>query len=214
MIHAVVPVKRLEASKSRMLPNLSAQDRDSLSLAMLEDIVVALIAAERVDRVAVVTPDAMVAETAQRAGAEAILHLADGLNTSLDAACSALAPGPDDGLLVILGDVAGALPADIDALCAAIASAPSPAIALAASRDGGTAALLRRPHNAIPALFGRESAKLHREAAASAGVPCAEPKLTSLSIDLDDAGDLERFLALRIGGARTRALLERLGWDG
>jgi 2-phospho-L-lactate guanylyltransferase len=214
MIHAVVPVKRLEASKSRMLPNLSTSDRDSLSLAMLEDVVVALTRAERVDRVAVVTPDAMVAETAKRAGAEAILHLEDGLNTSLDAACRELAPGPGDGFLVILGDVVGALPEEIDALCAAIEAAPSPAIAIAVSRDGGTAALLRRPHDAIPALFGRDSAKRHREAAAEAGVTCVEPQLTSLSIDLDDAGDLERFLALRSGGTRTRALLERLGWDG
>lgn len=214
MIHAVVPVKRLKASKSRMLPNLSTRDRDALSLAMLEDVIAALTEAARVDRVAVVTPDDMVAQTAKRAGAKPILFLEDGLNRALDAAATALAPTDDDALLVILGDVAGALPSDIDTLCAAIEEVDAPAIALAPARDGGTSALLRRPHNAIAARFGSASGQRHRDAAASGNVTCREVELASLAIDLDDAADLERFLALRAGGARTRALLEGLGWDG
>ncbi|MEE3332492.1 MAG: 2-phospho-L-lactate guanylyltransferase [Myxococcota bacterium] len=214
MIHAVVPVKRLEASKSRMLPNLSSQDRDALSLAMLEDVVAALTAAKRVDRIAVVTPDSSVAKIAENAGAKAILFLEEGLNKALDAAAAELAPAPGDGLLVILGDVAGALATDIDTLCEALDDIAAPGIALAPARDGGSAALLRRPHDAIAAQFGHDSGRIHRDAAVEAGVTCCELELASLSIDLDDADDLERFLSLRAGGTRTRALLESLGWDG
>lgn len=214
MIHAVVPVKRLEASKSRMLPNLSSQDRDALSLAMLEDVVAALTEARRIDRIAVVTPDSSVAKIAKHAGAEAILFLEEGLNEALDAAATELAPAAGDGLLVILGDVAGALATDIDALCAALDDVAAPGIALAPARDGGSAALLRRPHDAIAAQFGRDSGRVHREAAAAAGVTYRELELASLEIDLDDADDLERFLSLRAGGSHTRTLLERLGWDG
>ena len=92
-------------------------------------------------------------------------------------------------------------------------------VQLAPSADGGTAALLRRPADAIAPHFGADSAKRHREAADRAGVGYHEVALRSLAIDLDAAADIAPFLA-RVretgeggGGARTRALLETLEWS-
>jgi 2-phospho-L-lactate guanylyltransferase len=213
MIAALVPVKRLAASKSRLLPRLAREQHEALSLAMLRDVLDALAGAERVQRIAVVTPDDEVARTAREAGAEPVRFREPGLNAALDAGAAALALGPEDGLLVVLGDVAGALAADIDALCASLDDCRGKAAALAPSSDGGTAALLRRPPDALPSRFGADSAKHHREAAEAAGAIYRELPLASLVVDLDTAEDVRRFLATPGGGRRTRALLGELDWD-
>jgi len=214
MTLAVVPVKRLAAGKSRLAPQIARADLEALSLAMLLDILAALEQTPSVSRRAVVTPDAEVAEAAEAAGAIAVLRPDDpGLNESIDAASHELIEAPGEALLVVLGDVAGARAAELESLFEALAGEPGPAIALAPSRDGGTSALLRAPHDAIPSLFGPESAKRHREAAARASVPCKELQLPSLAVDLDLAEDVDRFLASESAhGARTRAVLQRVGW--
>ena len=212
MIAALVPVKQLSTGKSRLLPALASEQREALSLAMLRDVLDALAKAMRVDRIAVVTPDDDVARATVAMGAEAVLHRQPGLNSSLEAGAAALELGSDDALLVVLGDVAGALPEDLDALCRALDNRAGPAAALAPASDGGSAALLRRPPDAMPPRFGVDSAKRHREAAGAAGVEFFEVPLASLATDLDSAEDIQRFLASASGGAHTRAVLEALDW--
>ena len=214
MSAALVPVKRLSDGKSRLLPELGADARETLCLAMLGDLLEALGASERVSRVAVVTPDDDVAELARGAGAVSLRFERPGLNPALDHGAAALALGTDEALLVVLGDVAGARAEDIDALYGELDSLGGRGVVLAASSDGGSAALLRSPHDAIPTRFGRASAKAHRDEAEGRGVPFCECVLESLALDLDDADDVERFLATAsAGGARTRALLHSLGWQ-
>jgi 2-phospho-L-lactate guanylyltransferase len=207
MIGAVVPVKSLAASKSRLIPHLGSRAAHRLSIAMLEDVLEALRGVPRLERVAVVTPDADVGAAARAAGAEALLRPDPGLNPAIESAGAELAPGPEDGLLVVLGDVAGARSEEIGTLLGAL---PGRGVALAPSNDGGTSALLRVPRDVIPAGFGPGSARVHRDLAASAGVPYVELALPSLAIDLDDREDLQAFLAGAGGGARTRALLRDL----
>ena len=212
MIDALVPVKRLAAAKSRLLPGPDRAAAGRLTLAMLDDLLSALADATRVGRVAVVTPDHEVARHAEAGGALALLRPDPGLNPSLDEGAAKLAHPEQDGLLVVLGDVAGATPGDLDAVCAALAEGPRPGAVLVPSRDGGTAALARAPHDALPARFGAESAARHREAAREAGVPLRELALPSLAIDLDEPDDVRAFLATDAGGARTRVVLAELGW--
>lgn len=223
MTVAIVPVKHLAHGKSRLAATLGRDGAERLALAMLEDVVAALRAVRGIDLVAVVTPDATVAEAAERCGARVVRELerdenaeraagiAPGesrLNEAIDRAARELGA---DATVVVLGDVAGAEGADVRVLLDALDALPAPAAALAASRDGGSAALARRPHAAIPSRFGRGSASAHRDAAREAGVAWAECALPSLSLDLDDEHDLHAFLATPTGGARTRAVLRALG---
>ncbi len=221
MSTALVPVKSLAAAKSRLLPELARDQLETLSLTMLRDVVEALQAAPSVDRVAVVTPDRLVATSAESLGAEPLLLADPGLNPSIEAAVQSLSPASDEPLLVVLGDVAGAIPEDIEALFEALrtrageppAAAPGPrAVILAPSSDGGTSALLRQPHDAIPPHFGPASAKAHRQAATRAGVAYTEVPMPSLAIDLDHPEDVELFLQTQVGGRHTRALLRHMRW--
>ena len=209
MTIALIPVKKLEESKSRLLPELADASRQALTLAMLEDLIEALQGAGCIDRIAVTTPDPQVASRARAAGAEVLLRPEPGLNAALGDAAERICPSKAEALLIVLGDVAGALPADFRRLVALAGDAKT-GVWLAPSADGGTSALLLRPARAIPFRFGPASAAGHREAALEARVDYHEVVLASLAIDLDQPEDLTAFLATSGGGARTRALLEPL----
>jgi 2-phospho-L-lactate guanylyltransferase len=206
---ALVPVKRLAAGKSRLAAALGRETTEALTLAMLGDVIDAIHASQRADRVVVVTPDPDVGEAARALRAEARVADDPGLNAALDAAAGALAD-PAGALLVVLGDVAGATGADLARLFEALEREPGPAAVLAPARDGGTAALLRRPPAAIPACFGEGSAKAHRAAAERGGVRFLELPLPSLAIDLDRSDDARALLASDAPAPRTRALLARV----
>lgn len=212
---ALVPVKALAAGKSRLAAALDRAQVEALTLAMLQDVLEAMGGVSRIDRCVVVTPDAGVAAAAQAVGAEALLRDDPGLNAALDRAARELGERGLEALLVVLGDVAGARSEDLARLFAALDELGGRGVVLAPSRDGGTAALLRAPHDAIPSLFGPESAAAHRRAAARAGVPFRELPLASLAVDVDDLDDARALLAARLGAKRTRALLAgiRAGGD-
>lgn len=208
---ALVPVKRLAAGKTRLAGALDRDALEGLMRAMLGDVVAALRDVPRVDAVFVVTPDADVAEAAADAGAEPLLRQDPGLNPSIDAAAAEIAGRGAETLLVLLGDVAGARPEELARLYEALDAQGGRGAVMAPAADGGTAALLRAPVDAMPGRFGPQSATSHRKAAAEAGVPLGELALPSLALDLDRPEDLR---ALAEGDAflapRTRALLARL----
>ncbi len=207
MIPAVVPVATLRGTKSRLRPHLGDDATARLTLAMLGDVLEALIAVPDLSPVAVVTPDADVARAARAQGALALHRPDAGLNPAVEGAVRELATDPARGALVMLGDVPGARPEEIAQLLRALDGCAGPGVALAPAGDGGTAALLRVPTDAIPARFGLESAKAHREAAAQAGVVFREVRLASMALDIDEIEDLEAFERLAAGGTRTRAVL-------
>lgn len=211
MTAAIVPIKHLAAGKSRLAKALGRDGAERLALAMLTDVVAALRAVRGLAAIGVVTPDPAVAKAAERAGARALLGDDAGLNEAIDRAARDLGDAARDGTLVVLGDVAGARAADLEAMLLELARAGAPAAVLAPARDGGTAALARNPHGAIPSRFGANSADAHREAARAARVPIFEPALPSLAIDLDDEAALQAFLATPDGGDATRATLQALG---
>ena len=211
MTAAIVPVKHLAAGKSRLAKALGRDGAERLALAMLEDVVAALRGVRGLDAIGVVTPDPAVAKAAEHAGARALLGADPGLNEAIDRAARDLGESARNGTLVVLGDVAGARAADLEAMLVALARAEAPCVVLAPARDGGTAALARKPHGAIPSRFGADSANAHRESARAAGIPLVELQLASLAIDLDDEDALRAFLATPDGGECTRVALHALG---
>lgn len=211
---AIIPIKHLSRGKTRLSSRLERSQLELLSLAMLKDIVEALQQTPSIDRIAVVTPDESVAACARTAGAIALLRTDPGLNESIDAATRELAAA-GESTLVILGDVAGALPEELERMYQQLdPKAMQAQVVLAASRDGGTAALLRTPHAVIPSLFGPQSARAHRERAEQLEVPYRELSLPSLWIDLDRPEDVDDFLAQTGdgGGKETRDVFKALGW--
>ena len=206
---ALIPVKKLAESKSRLLSRLPDETRHALTLAMLEDLIDALKATPGIDRIAVTTPDETVATVARGAGAEALMRFEPGLNAALEDGIERLCGASEarGDILIVLGDVAGAMPEDFAELLRRADESSAPGVWLAPSADGGSSALLQHPAGVLPCRFGRDSAKRHQEAADAEGVAYHVTKLASLAIDLDQPEDLEAFLNTQGGGRRTRALL-------
>jgi len=209
LIPALVPAKALAAGKSRLRAALGSEAARSLARAMLHDVLETLCEVERIDPVAVVTPDPEIARVARDAGAIALVGDDPGLNESLVRGAAELDRGT--GLLVVLGDVAGVRVADLNQVLDALEELGERGVVLAPSRDGGTAALLRRPQDVIPPRFGAQSAIAHRAEAKRTGVPLAEVVLPALSIDVDSERDLEDLLAGPGVGRHTQRALREAG---
>ncbi len=189
-VFAVVPVKDLAGTKSRLAPVLNPGARAGLTLYMMGRVVGALREAG-VGDVCVVSPDPIVLNEALGRGAVPLLQRSRGLNPALeegraralDAGASTLLVLPADLPLLDAGDVRAVLEAAGDVPCVVV------------SPDGtrsGTNALLSRPPDALPFLFGQDSFEAHVQAARGRGLDLRLCERSHLAFDLDRTGELAR----------------------
>ena len=104
MLYALIPVKDLDAAKTRLADVLEGASRRDLVVAMYRDVLAAAIACPAIDGVAVVSRDEEVLSMAEKAGAEA-MHEPGGLNEALTSAASTLAGRGIERLLVLAADL-------------------------------------------------------------------------------------------------------------
>lgn len=192
-IVALVPVRSLTGSKSRLGEPLDAEERADLVRALLRRTVREAQAATTVAEVLVVSMDGDLLEEARRLGAASLLQETDGLNEGLEEARRAADVAA--ALLVLPVDLPGISASAIDALAEAAetarrASPAKPVVVLVPDRHGtGTNALLVAPSPAIPFRFGEGSRAAHAAAARAAGASYVEVD-GALSFDLDTPEDL------------------------
>jgi len=212
MIAALVPVKALRHSKSRLRPVLSDDQRQALVIAMLEDVLRLLADVPAVATTAVVSPDADVLAFAHRLGAQPIREprRPRGLNAALTFASDVLSRQGASGLLVLPVDVPLATAADIEAILNRMNTNPS--IVLCPSRSGGTNALALQPPGLIPFRFGHRSSAAHQREARARSLPLRVLPLPSLALDIDHPHDLATVLA-EPNGTRSRELLASIPLD-
>ena len=197
-----VPVKRLDRSKSRLGPFLSASERAVLTIAMLEDVLEACLPQSDWE-VWVVSSAEAVQEVAVRRGARSIPDQAGSLNGAMRQVEREVR-GASGSLAVVLAD----LPLVTAEALGEVLSTKAQVSAAPAASDGGTNVLVRRPASVIPARFGRHSFAKHRWAARRARVGFQEVDTPELAFDLDRPEDLRRVLSTRPGGLTRTACLE------
>jgi len=201
----VVPVRRLDAAKTRLASLLTPAERGAVALAMARDVIAAS-AAQSDWETWVVSADPGVLAAAGGAGAEPVPEEGTGLRAAVvQAERRARSRGVSE-LAVVLADLPWITPAS---LRRALEPADS-IVGVRAESDGGTNALVRRPPTAIPALFGRLSFARHQEAALRAGLTLRGVDSEELAFDLDRPDDVRRLLEDgRAGG--TRDVCSQLG---
>jgi 2-phospho-L-lactate guanylyltransferase len=196
MIVAILPVKSPKNAKQRLTGFLDAEQRETLARTLYRQTLAALVAAEGIDQVVVVTSDREVKEHALETAAmafeepEQLSHSA-----SADTAClMAMEMGATAALLVPI-DVPTVKPADFTQLAAA---AKRPGLAIVPSSDGtGTNALVRTPPNCIQSRFGPGSFRAHCDQALANGLQLHVLRLPGLMFDIDTPEDVAEFLAMR-----------------
>jgi 2-phospho-L-lactate guanylyltransferase len=192
---AVVPVKDLQHAKQRLAGVLGADERRQLFAAMLEDVLSALAASERLAGILVVTRDAQASNLAVRYGARVLVEPANRGHTAASTLGAAtLAAEGAAGMLQLPADLPLLTAADVDAVLQAHAQAPS--ITLAPSRDRlGSNAVACSPPDLLPLRFGDDSFHPHLERARALGVEPTIVERKGLALDVDTPADLAAFLA-------------------
>lgn len=188
---AAVPVKDLFGTKSRLAPLLDPGSRAGLTLYMMKHVVSVLRRAGiPSSNLCVVSPDALVLETAAGAGAVPLFQESSGLNPALGEARQWAVSRGAASLLVLPADLPLLRPGDVGDLLSAGEESP---VAIAPDAgETGTNALVLSPPDAIPFLFGSGSYRAHLEAARRRGVGVRECRLPDLSFDIDTVEDLAR----------------------
>ena len=190
-VYAVVPVKDLRGTKSRLAPVLDPGARAGLTLYMMGRVVRAILEAGVVD-VCVVSPDRIVLEEAKRRGATPLVQESRGLNPALEEGRRRALELGASTLLVLPADLPLLDAEDVLAVLKEAGEGPSAVISPDGTRSG-TNALLIQPPDVLPFAFGTDSFEAHLGAARSRSLGvsvCARPHL---AFDLDTAGDLAHF---------------------
>ena len=189
-VYVVVPVKDLRGTKSRLAPVLDPAARAGLTLYMMGRVVTRALEAG-VDAVGVVSPDPIVLGEALERGATPLVQESRGLNPALEEGRLWATRNGASALLVLPADLPLIEPEDVRAVLAGAAG--SPVVVTPDGARSGTNALLLRPPDTLPFLFGPESFQAHLQAAGDRGVEARVCENGHLSFDLDTAGDLARY---------------------
>jgi 2-phospho-L-lactate/phosphoenolpyruvate guanylyltransferase len=189
-VSAVVPVKDLRGTKSRLAPILDPGARAGLTLYMMGRVVRGIAEAGVVD-ICVVSPDRIVLEEAKRRGATPLVQESRGLNPALEEGrLRALGLGAST-LLVLPADLPLLDAGDVRAVLQKTGEGPSVVISPDGMRSG-TNALLIYPPDVLPFAFGADSFEAHLGAARRRDLEVRICERPHLAFDLDTAGDFAR----------------------
>jgi 2-phospho-L-lactate guanylyltransferase len=189
-VFAVVPVKELWRTKSRLEPILDPGARAGLTLYMMGRVVSALRGAG-IENVCVVSPDRIVLDEARERGATPLLQESRGLNPALEEGRRWAMERGASALLVLPADLPLLDAGDVREVLGGVGEGPSVVI----SPDGahaGTNALLLRPPDVLPFAFGSNSYEAHLRAARERDLGLRVCERLHLAFDLDTADDLAR----------------------
>jgi 2-phospho-L-lactate/phosphoenolpyruvate guanylyltransferase len=152
--------------------------------------VVAAIRSSGVEDVCVVSPDRIVLNEAQRRGAIPLAQESRGLNPALEEGRRRALELGASTLLVLPADLP--LLEEEDVLAVLKASEGQAVVIAPDGARSGTNALLTRPPDALPFVFGPDSFQAHLEAARKRDLDVKVCERSHLAFDLDTAGDLAR----------------------
>jgi 2-phospho-L-lactate/phosphoenolpyruvate guanylyltransferase len=196
-IRAIIPLKALATAKGRLSPALDASERQALVAWMATHVIRTCLSCDAIDDVLVVAGDEPAAEVARRAGAPVLVVHEPGLAKALTVADAASATCA--ATVVVAADLPDLTVADLTAVVAAAAQIDGPAVVVAATHDGGTGALLRRPPTVVSTAYGTGSATRHLVMAREAAVTAVSVTRDGLAHDVDTPDQLSPALAGRRG---------------
>ncbi|MCY4263055.1 MAG: 2-phospho-L-lactate guanylyltransferase [Candidatus Dadabacteria bacterium] len=189
----LIPVKDLSRANERLASVLSKKQRTELAYVMLEDVFSAVANSKLADNKVIVTVDRKAEKMALQEGFDVIREENQlGESSSVDLAIQVCRKMGAKSVLVIPGDAPLVTGKDLDFVLEKEKKGKS--VVLVPSEDElGTNAILRKPPDSIPSLFGNDSFRKHREEAERRYVPYEVYKNLNISIDIDKPEDIDTF---------------------
>ncbi len=186
---AIVPVKPLAESKSRLAGVLDENERAALTRKLLERTLLKLTRARGIARIVVISRDENVLKIARKFGAWSVLETNANLNDALEQARRVCIANGARALLILPADLPKLRVRDIEKMIAL--GEPAPRIVIApAQRDGGTNALLLNPAHDFVFQFGENSFDAHAAQAVGSRYQAARYESDTVAFDLDVPEDL------------------------
>ena len=193
----LIPLKRLDAAKSRLAPALSVAERRRLMAAMMGHVARTALAADA-GRVVLVSSDPAAPELAGRLGIGCVSDAGLPWNPGLAHARRQL-PAPAGAVLYLAGDLPLVEVADVAAL---LDAGRDGTVVIGRAHDGGTNALLVRPAAAFEPAFGTpESAAVHAARAVEHALDVVVLDRPGIARDIDTPADLALARILLPGAA-------------
>lgn len=192
-IWAIVPVKPLNRSKSRLASVLDGKQREALSKQMLEKTLNTLRQVEGIGGILVISRDNAVLSMARRLDVQTVQESgAPELNDALERATQVVTTWEASGVLIVASDIPFMAAKDIEGM---LALADQPRIVVIASdRHGeGTNALLLQPPGLIPYCYGEGSFRKHVAATRKINVPVRVYGSPTVALDVDVPADLKLY---------------------
>jgi 2-phospho-L-lactate guanylyltransferase len=192
-IWAIVPVKPLNRSKSRLAPVLNLEQREILSRAMLERTLGTLKATRGIGGILVVSRDTAALSLVRKFDVHTVAESgAPELNDALTRATNAVTAWGARGVLIVASDIPLMCVEDIEGMLELATHPPVVVIAPDRHRDGSNI-LLVRPPGLIPYRYGRGSFERHAAEAEAIGVDVHIYESPTLALDVDVPEDLDLY---------------------
>ena len=202
-IHAIVPVNVPNGSKRRLSNRLTVNQRASLTITMLINVLSALKRSSSVGSVTVVCADKKIQSLVEGCGATFLWEgRRRGLNPALNLAMKEVTS--DSAVLIIHADLPLLTSDDVDDL---VRRTRNYSLSLVPSKDGtGTNAILMQSPSMIRLAFGKDSFRKHDMLAKKRKVAYRVLRIHGVAFDIDDEQDLDELMRHQVNGQTTRRL--------
>jgi 2-phospho-L-lactate guanylyltransferase len=194
--YALIPIKSLILAKTRLSKYLSLEERKQLVLQMLDHVITVLQLNKKIAKIIVVTPDETIKKYLASKKVVLLHEEKSGLNNALTFAAQYIDNIDKEtiGLLTILADLPLLTEKAIDELFTLFSRED---IVLAASKDGGTNALLMKPFT-LPYLFGVNSFEKYRKKAQKRNLRVRVYQNQATAFDIDTIEDVQKLKRIAI----------------
>ncbi len=197
MAQALVPLKDLVQAKSRLAGLLRPSERRALAQAMVEDVLSVLALHSDITRITLLSDDPGAGLLAQKYGAQCWSEQSlgtQGLNALIQRASEQLLAHSEESLIVLHGDLPLLTGDDISAVL--VSQRTLQGLIVGCDRVGSGTNLLAFDTACLPRFcFGVDSCEGHKATAQSAGIPVQILQRLGVSVDVDDASDLQCVMA-------------------
>ena len=185
---AVIPVKGLTESKTRLSTYLQGDKRRILVEALLDDVLSSIVRSRVYGTIMVISPDEKVASRIRPAEVSFLKQTGIGLNRAVEQANRLATLGHARSLTTVLADIPLVEPSDFKEIVGL--GSPGRRVAMAPSMKGGTNIMLTSPPGAISPSYGRWSYSKHLRRAQASGLNAYSISNERVSFDIDTMSDL------------------------
>lgn len=210
-ICAVVPIRSLRNSKTRLADTLGEAERAALVSAMAEDVIDALRHCRAVSNIVIVTDDPGAAGLARGLGCEVWPQgPREGLSAAMELAAATLSTLKVSTMVSVHADLPFVTTAAFDRLLARVADQPHIVI-VPSNVDSGSNIIVTTPPHVLPFQYGPESYRQHIGYCGEKNILAITFRDCELGFDLDTGNDFQLLLQTakhRSLAPRTQGFLE------